>query len=149
VYELKGRAPEKPSAEMYFSIDAAQSVLSAVGPRTRSVLNRLLPGPVLVVLPGNRGIRVPRLEDTLEPLRVVRAALVQTSANLTGGPEPRRLGDVPESLCTGADFLLDGGDLPGVASTVVDLRAFEEDGSWEVLREGALPLPELKIALRS
>jgi L-threonylcarbamoyladenylate synthase len=148
VYDLKGRAPEKPSAEMYFSIDAAQSALSAVGPRTRTVLNRLLPGPVLVVLPG-RGIRVPRLEGPLEPLRAVRAAVFQTSANLTGGPEPRRLGDVPESLRTGADVLLDGGDLPGVASTVVDLRAFEEDGSWEVLREGALALPELRIVLRS
>jgi L-threonylcarbamoyladenylate synthase len=149
VYELKGRAPDKPSAVMYFSLDAAEASLSAVGPRTLAALEQLLPGPVLVVLPGNKGIRIPRLEGSLEPLGTVRAAVVQTSANLTGGPEPRRLEDVPEALRSGADLVLDGGELPGVASTVVDLSRYETDSSWKVLREGALPLAELRIALRS
>jgi L-threonylcarbamoyladenylate synthase len=74
---------------------------------------------------------------------------VQTSANLAGGPEPRRLEEVPPELKSGADLVLDGGELPGVASTVVDLSRYEADGTWKVLREGALPSPELKIALRS
>ena len=41
-------------------------------------------------------------------------------------------------LLDGADLVLDGGELPGVASTVVDLRDYERSGSWNVLREGAL-----------
>jgi L-threonylcarbamoyladenylate synthase len=149
VYALKGRTPEKPSAVMYFSLDAAHRSLAELGPRTRRAFERLLPGPVLVVLPGNKGIRIPRLEGTLEPLSSVRAGVVQTSANLAGGPEPRRLDEVPDGLLSGADIVLDGGELPGVASTVVDLSRYETDGTWEVLREGALPLPALKIALRS
>jgi L-threonylcarbamoyladenylate synthase len=149
VYELKGRAPEKPSAEMYFSVDAARPALAQLGPRTLGALDHLLPGPVLVVLPGRKGIRIPRLEGVLEPLAVVRVAVVQTSANLTGEAEPRRLEEVPEALRAGADVVLDGGELPGVASTVVDLSGYETDGTWKVLREGALPLPELRIALRS
>ena len=55
VYELKGRPAEKPSAVMYFSLDA----LPPTGPRTRAALERLLPGPVLAVLPGGVGVRVP------------------------------------------------------------------------------------------
>jgi L-threonylcarbamoyladenylate synthase len=146
---MKGRAPEKPSAEMYFSVGAAEPVLAQLPPCTRAAVERLLPGPVLVVLPDNKGIRIPRLDGTLAPLGAVRSAVVQTSANLAGGPEPRRLEDVPEALRSRADVVLDGGELAGVASTVVDLGRYEADGSWTVLREGAVPLPELRIALRS
>jgi L-threonylcarbamoyladenylate synthase len=35
-----------------------------------------------------------------------------------------------------ADLVLDGGELPGVASTVIDLRDYEESGAWQVLRQG-------------
>jgi L-threonylcarbamoyladenylate synthase len=135
VYELKGRLAEKPSAVMYFSLDA----LPPVGPRMRRALERLLPGPVLVVLPGGAGVRVP----DIPALAGVRVPVLQTSANLSGGPDPRRLADVPASIRDGADLVLDGGELPGVPSTVVDLARYEEAGEWKVLREGALPVARL------
>ena len=135
VYALKGRPPEKPSAVMYFALDS----LPPVGPRTRAVLEQLLPGPVLAVLPGGVGVRVPNVPE----LGGVRVAVLQTSANLSGGPDPRRLGDVPESLRAGADLVLDGGELPGVPSTVVDLSSYEETGEWSVLRDGAVPRERL------
>ena len=103
------------------------------------------PGPVLVVLPGGEGMRVPRMEG----FESVRGAVLQTSANLAGGPAPRTLADVPEALRSGADLVVDGGALPGAASTVVDLRRYEADGTWSVLREGAVPAPELSRALKS
>jgi L-threonylcarbamoyladenylate synthase len=149
VYALKGRPLEKPSAVMYFSLLAAGPLLAKLGPRTRGAVERLLPGPVLLVLPGGEGVRIPGLEGALEPLRAVRSAVVQTSANLTGGLEPRCLADVPAALRDGADLVLDGGELPGVASTVVDLRDYEADGTWEVLREGAVAGEELRRALSS
>jgi L-threonylcarbamoyladenylate synthase len=145
LYELKGRSPDKPSAVMFFSMEAAEPVLGALGPRTRAALERILPGPVLAVLPGNKGIRIPCLES----FRSSRVAVLQTSANLAGGPEPRRLSDVPEELRSAADLVLDGGELPGIASTVVDLSRYEEAGSWEVLREGAVSAAALKSAFRS
>jgi L-threonylcarbamoyladenylate synthase len=61
-----------------------------------------------------------------------------TSANLHGGPDPRRLGDVPEEIREGCGALVDGGELPGVPSTVVDLT----DDVPVVLREGAVPAAE-------
>ena len=68
--------------------------------------------------------------------------VLQTSANLTGGPDPRRLEDVPRSIREGADLVLDGGELPGIPSTVVDLSRYEA-GEWKVLREGAVPIDRL------
>jgi L-threonylcarbamoyladenylate synthase len=128
---------------MYFSRAAALDAHPGLGPATRDAVARLLPGPVLVVLPGGEGIRVPALEGPPAGARVV---VLQTSANLSGGPDPRRLDDVPESIRAGADLVLDGGELPGVASTVVDLSRYES-GHWTVLREGAVPRDRLENLL--
>ena len=139
VYGLKGRAPEKPSAVMYFSLD----LLPPVGSRTRAALERLRPGPVLLVLPGGVGVRVPDVPE----LASVGVPVLQTSANLSGGPDPRRLSDVPDSIREGADLVLDGGELPGTPSTVVDLSRYESEGVWRVLREGAVPISTLQTLL--
>ena len=61
------------------------------------------------------------------------AAVAATSANLHGGTDPRRLEDVPEELLEHA-LALDGGELPGMPSTVLDLTGPEP----RVLREGAV-----------
>ena len=128
---------------MYFSLEDALAAHPGLGGRTRAVLARLLPGPVLVVLPGGAGVRVPALEG---PPAGARVAVLQTSANLSGGPDPRRLEDVPEAIRAGADLVIDGGELPGVPSTVVDLSRYEA-GEWEVLRDGAVPLDRLQALL--
>jgi L-threonylcarbamoyladenylate synthase len=142
LYRLKGRHEGRPSALMWFSKAAAIGALEHLEPRTRAAVARLLPGPVLAVVPGAEdgtlGVRVPRLDGPLEALGAADVTVLQTSANLTGGPDPKRLGDVPASIRAGADLVLDGGDLPGRPSTVVDLTRYEETGEWEVLREGAL-----------
>jgi L-threonylcarbamoyladenylate synthase len=63
---------------------------------------------------------------------------VATSANLPGGPDPRRLGDVPHELRAAAAALVDAGELPGTPSTVLDLTGPEP----RVLREGAVSAAE-------
>jgi L-threonylcarbamoyladenylate synthase len=143
VYALKGRPREKPSALMYFSVDAVLDAHPDLADATRAALEQLLPGPVLAVLPGGFGIRVPALEV---PPVGANVTVLQTSANLTGGPDPRRLADVPESIREGVDLVLDGGTLPGIASTVVDLSRYE-NGEWRVLREGAVPIDRLAQVL--
>jgi L-threonylcarbamoyladenylate synthase len=139
VYALKDRPRDRPSALMYFSLAAALDAHPDLAAATRAALERLLPGPVLAVLPDGYGIRVPALGV---PPAGARVTVLQTSANLSGGPDPRRLEDVPRPMREDVDLVLDGGDLPGVPSTVVDLSRYET-GQWTVLREGAMPLPEL------
>ena len=43
---------------------------------------------------------------------------------------PRRLDDVDAAIRAGVDVALDGGELPGTPSTVVDLTAYEDDGEF-------------------
>ena len=77
-----------------------------------------------------------------------RGGLLQSSANAAGGADARTLAAVPERIRAAADLVLDGGELPGTPSTVVDLSSYEESGDWSLLREGAVPLEALIRSLR-
>lgn len=161
LYALKGRRRAKPAAVMFFDPELALAALPELGPRTRSALAALLPGPVTVLVsnPARRfplacgpeptmlGIRVPQLGIDLEPLRGLRRPVLQTSANHAGAPDARRLADVATDIREGADMLLDGGELPGVASTVLDLGAFEGEGAWHIVRSGALAIEAIQAAV--
>ena len=43
--------------------------------------------------------------------------------------------------------MLDGGELPGEPSTVIDLRRFEDAGDWSIVRQGALEADRVRDAL--
>jgi L-threonylcarbamoyladenylate synthase len=159
LYELKGRPPERPAAVMFFSLPAALEALPDLGGRERAALEALLPGPLTVLLPNRErryplsggaevlGLRVPLLPGSLAALGAVGVPAMQSSANLSGGSEARRLSEIPPALLQGADLVLDGGELPGIASTVLDLREYEDGGSWRIVREGPVGRAELRRAL--
>lgn len=161
LYRLKGRHPDQPAAVMFFALELALAALPELGPSTRAAVERLLPGPLTLLLPNpaqryplacgpdpeRLGLRVPRLDGPLAPLAEMRWPVLQSSANLSGGPDARRLEDVDERIRRGVDLQLDGGELPGTPSTVVDLTAYEGDGSFAVVREGAVPAAELASKL--
>ncbi len=75
--------------------------------------------------------------------------IFQTSANLTGEPAPADLTGVPAEMIATVDLAIDGGVLPGIPSTVVDLTALEVGGEWSVLREGGMSAGELRELLRA
>ena len=130
MYRLKGRPREKRSALMYFSVDDV--------PDLPERARRLLPGPVTVILADGRGIRVP------DGPRLASVPVLQTSANPSGGPDPRSLEEVDPAIRAGVDLEVDGGELPGTPSTVVDLSA--ED--IRIVREGAVPEARIRELLR-
>jgi L-threonylcarbamoyladenylate synthase len=157
LYLLKRRPREKPSAVMFFALELALDSLPELGTRTRAALSRLLPGPVGMLLanpagrfplacgedPSTLGLRVPASPAFAE----VRVPVLQSSANRAGASDPRTLAEVPALLRAGVDLVIDGDELPGTASTVVDLRSYELDGSWSVARPGAVPEQALAEAL--
>jgi tRNA threonylcarbamoyl adenosine modification protein (Sua5/YciO/YrdC/YwlC family) len=157
LYLLKRRSLDKPSAVMFFGLDDAFAALPELGERTRRAMSRLMPGPVSVLVPNpagrfalacggdlaTLGVRVPDLPR----LAGVRRPVLQSSANRAGGPDPRRLEDVPALLRAAVDLVLDGGELPGTPSTVVDLRRYEAEGEWSVVRAGAVGERKLTEAL--
>ena len=163
LYGLKGRSPGKPSAIMFFDLELAFAALPELEPRTRTLLSRLMPGGITALLPNplrryplacgagggdvhTLGLRVPALGPDTEALAAMRWPVMQSSANRSGAYDAHRLDEVPEEIRSGADLVLDGGELAGTPSTVVDLRRFELDGIWAVLREGAVPEHEIEVA---
>jgi L-threonylcarbamoyladenylate synthase len=163
LYELKGRPEARPAAVMFFALDPALEALGELQDPERAALQALLPGPVTLLLanpthrygpacrtdPTTLGLRVPRLPDPLRALARMPSPVMQSSANLTGEPDARTLQEVPLSLREGADLVLDGGQLPGRPSTVIDLRHYATAGSWHLLREGALPREVVAAALQA
>jgi L-threonylcarbamoyladenylate synthase len=93
------------------------------------------------------GLRVPLLPEPLAALRVLERPVMQSSANVSGEPDARRLDGVPRALREGVDLVLDGGELPGIASTVLDLRAYEHAGEWSIARAGPVGRAELERVL--
>jgi L-threonylcarbamoyladenylate synthase len=159
LYAAKGRDTGQPTALLFASLEHLLERVPELPSGAVSVARALLPGPVTLVLPnpGRRfawlnegrpraiGVRVPAVtgpgRDVLEALGL----LVATSANLPGGPDPRRLADVPAEIRAAAAALVDGGGLPGAASTVIDATGAEPI----VLREGALPAEEALARVRA
>lgn len=152
LYRIKGRPPARPAAVMFFDSELALGALQELGARTRAALERLLPGAVTAVVPNparryplacgpapdRLGLRVPALDGELAPLSSVRWPVLQSSANPSGGADARRLSDVDPRIRAAVDVELDAGVLPGTPSTVVDLTRYESDGTFELLREGAV-----------
>jgi L-threonylcarbamoyladenylate synthase len=161
LYWVKGRSPDRPAAVLFFDLERALAALPEIGVKSQAALDRLLPGPVTILLPNpatrfplacgaepsRLGLRVPKLEDQLSPLADVTIPVLQSSANPSGEPDPRSLEEVDARIRRGADMEIDGGVLPGTPSTVIDLSDYESSGSFEVLREGALTADEVGASL--
>jgi tRNA threonylcarbamoyl adenosine modification protein (Sua5/YciO/YrdC/YwlC family) len=157
LYLLKRRSPEKASAVMFFDLELAFAALPELGKRTREAMAALLPGALTLLLPNpagrfplacgedrsTLGLRVPDLPI----LAGVSWPVLQSSANRAGGPDPRRLADVPELIRAAVDLVIDAGELPGTPSTVVDLRCYEETLEWSIVRSGAVEEAVLGEAL--
>jgi L-threonylcarbamoyladenylate synthase len=160
---LKRRRPDKPAAVMFFALDLALAALPELGPGTAGALRALVPGAVTLLLPNparrfplacgpepeTLGVRVPSWPPALAALGEVRWPVLQSSANASGGADARRLEDVPAYMREHTDLVLDGGELPGTPSTVVDLRCFERERAWSVVREGAVATTEIASRLES
>jgi L-threonylcarbamoyladenylate synthase len=158
LYRLKGRRPDKPTAVMFFDRELAFAALPDLPGPTADATKRLLPGPVTLLLPNPTrrfplacgptpdvlGLRVP---DCGAELGSVKWPVLQSSANVSAGPEAQRLDDVDATIRAGVDMILDGGELPGTPSTVLDLTRYHEDRSYNVIRLGAMSEAQVRQRL--
>jgi len=116
-----------------------------------------LPGAYTLILPnpGRRfpwltgsnpdaiGVRVASLPGAAAQVLAEIGAVVATSANRPGEPEPRRVEDVPPEFREAVAAVVDAGELPGRSSTVIDFTGDEP----RVLREGAGSVAEALSAV--
>lgn len=152
LYRLKGRDWQQPTAIVAADLDMLFECVPELRGRAGVIARALLPGPYTLILPNPArrfrwlagttpqaiGVRVPDLPEPAARVLARVGAVAATSANLPGGPDPRRLEDVPAELRAKAAVALDGGELPGTPSTVIDFTAPEP----RVVREGAAPAAE-------
>ena len=133
LFERKGRGPDTPLAVL--CADAEQA-FSLAGPTTtegaRQLAGRHWPGPLTLVVPRRPdldwalgspsetvGLRCPDHDFVREVARSV-GPIATTSANRHGQPTPTSAVEAAASLTGPVDLVIDGGDLIGTPSTVVD-----------------------------
>lgn len=139
LYRLKGRSAIQPTAVLVAAVEQLPRVLPELDARVLAIARALLPGPYTLVVPnpagrfawlaegrpGTLGVRVPALSGVAAAILEGIGVAVATSANLPGGSDPRTLADVPPEILAGVAAVVDGGELPGTPSTVIDVTVAE------------------------
>ena len=158
LYAAKGRDAIQPTAVLFASVDVLVERVPELPAAAVEAVRTLLPGPFTLIVenPARRyawlnpqrpdaiGLRVPAVTGVPRAVLEALGAVVATSANLPGDPDPRRLEDVPPEITAAVDVVIEGGELPGLPSTVVDLTRPEP----RVLREGAVTAADVLERLR-
>jgi L-threonylcarbamoyladenylate synthase len=168
LHEVKSRPEGKPFQLLVADMEAARRAGGVFSAGAERIARKFWPGPLTIVVPKmpdlrpgvakeksgrsppaeekTIGLRVPDHAAALELIRLAGGALLATSANRAGAPEPRTAQEAADGIGDAAAIILDGGPVRiGKASTVA--RA-HEDGRIEVLREGAISGEELERAAR-
>ena len=152
LYRAKDRDASQPTALVASDLEMLFECVPELRGRAGRIASTLLPGPYTLVLPNPArryrwlagttpdaiGVRVPELTGVARDVLVRAGAYAASSANARGGPDPRSLADVPEEIRASADAVVDGGELAGTPSTVLDFTGPEP----RVIREGAAPSDE-------
>lgn len=156
LYRVKGRAAVQPTALVAADLELLLDCVPELHGKVEAILRALLPGPYTLVVPnpagrfpwltGPRpdaiGVRVPAVVGLARELLTRVGAMVATSANLPGGPDPATVAEVPQQIRDAVAAVLDAGTLSGTPSTVIDVTGPEP----VVLREGAVsPCEALRI----
>ncbi|NTW57876.1 MAG: threonylcarbamoyl-AMP synthase [Nitrospirae bacterium] len=135
IFAIKGREAGQPILLLLHDRSEVAAWASAVTPSAERLMERFWPGPLTLVFPaaphvlpeltggsGTIGLRVPGNELTRELLRNLGTALTGTSANRSGGRNPRTAEEVMREVGDRVDLVLDGGATTGDRpSTVVDV----------------------------
>ncbi len=144
---MKGRDFWQPSALLAADLETLLEWLPELDGRAGVIASALLPGPYTLILPNPArrypwitgenpetiGVRVPNLPDVVDRILSHVGCVVATSANLPGGPDPRRVEDIPREILDRVAAVVDAGELPGTPSTIIDFSGAEP----HVIREGA------------
>jgi tRNA threonylcarbamoyl adenosine modification protein (Sua5/YciO/YrdC/YwlC family) len=158
VYEIKSRLRNKPLSLLIENVDQADEFARPLPDDFHLLARRFWPGPLTMIVPaashlplkvtantGNVALRVPAAEIPLAVVRAAKIPITATSANLSGSVECTTAEEVRCQLEDRISLIVDGGQSPrNISSTIVHFR---EDGTWQVLREGAIPTKDIVEAL--
>ena len=134
LFNIKQRAAGKPIAWLVGSPEALDEYGCDVSERAKELARFHWPGALTIIVKasdavppvfrsqgGTIGLRMPANETALELIDAVGGPLATSSANISGGPDPRCFADIDDELLARvAASVEDGQPCSGVASTVID-----------------------------
>jgi len=144
IYRLKSKSRKDTLSFICADLShlADYAVVSTAGFR---LMKRTLPGPYTFVLRATKeppralqtkqktvGIRVPDHPIPLELVRMLGHPIVNTTANISGEVPFTHPEDILDAFGNSIDLIIDGGDIKGDLSTVVQVQ----DSEITILREG-------------
>ncbi len=155
VFEIKARPKSNPILILIPGLSALDELVTEVPDTAASLMEKFWPGPLTIVFKsspivstmltagtGKIGIRLSSDEFCRQLLEICQIPITSTSANLSGEPNPDKVGIINRKVINSVDLVVDAGVLASqTPSTVVDVTG----GELKLLREGAIPF--LNIAL--
>lgn len=148
LHKLKGRNFQKPFIVCVRDLAMAKNLVQ-LNSLAEKLFTKFLPGPLTLVLPKKKGsgtlaIRLPNHFITLQLSRLCAVPYTTTSANISGGPNPYAVSEVPQEIISGCDLIIDVGKLPPTPpSTVVDVS----EEKIKILRVGPVSAEELQATV--
>lgn len=161
VLKIKNRDQKQPPPVLIASSQQLNALVTEHSPLAHQLIAEFWPGSLTLVLPARDEVpevlcgrsadgktRTIGVRHTAHPLasalcETLRSPIIATSANFSGATgraaNPHSLSDIPEELKQLADFVIEGGPVGGLPSTVVDCVAHPP----RVLRAGAVILKGL------
>ena len=160
IYQIKTRQKQKPLSLLISSLAQAYELARDTDPMLDKLADKFWPGPLTVIvragtkLPlrstantGNVALRIPDAAIPRAVVRMLGLPVTATSANAFGAPECTHAAGVRDQLGDRLPLIVDGGPTGrSLPTTIVDLSA--GPGTWQILREGAIPTHEIAFALQ-
>ena len=157
IYAVKNRPETKPISLLVSGMADAERFCRDIPAEAYTLAERFWPGPLTMVLYKNNnvpdivtaggntvGVRCPDHRKTLALIRLAGVPLAAPSANMSGEPSPKSVGDVLAVFDGKIDAAIDGGPCGvGIESTIVDLTVKPPI----ILRQGGLPKAAIERAL--
>ena len=145
VYQLKNRNKNQPFSFICSDLKHISEYAKVSNVAYRN-MRRMLPGPYTLILPGSKmvpkmmltkrktaGIRVPDHNIPLTIARTLGHPILSTSATDNKGEVFADPSFINDYFNTNLDAVIDGGPVPGIPSSVIDLL----DDEPEIVRHGA------------
>jgi L-threonylcarbamoyladenylate synthase len=157
VFRLKGRDANNPFPVLVADRSMLDSLVVAITPLAETLMARFWPGPLTLVLParadipkplmnsqGGIGVRISSQPIATELVRRLGHPLTATSANPSGQPAARTVGEARNYFTGAIDIFVDGGTLTSATGSTV---AAVLGDRLEIIRAGEIGREQLEKAL--
>lgn len=159
IFKIKSRGEDQPLLVLVASTTQVDRLAYDHSPEATRLMRKLWPAPLTLILKavpelpelltagrGTVGVRLPKNGWTRRLIDAAGCPLTATSANMSGGGNPRTADEVKQTLGNGVDLIIDAGPAPGgMTSTLLDTTVSPP----AIIRQGAVTRQEIESVLKT